>query len=376
MPQFKQCQSIPLPGGGPGTRRELQVRRWKGRGGAPSAYLQAGLHADEVPGLLVAHHLERLLDDLAQHDAILGDLTLVPFANPVGLDQFVYGYHAGRFELDSGINFNRGYPRLIEPLAERLVGRLGSDGAQNVLLIRHEVDAVLQAQESADPTRGCQRELFRMAIQHDLVLDLHCDFEAALHLYVNAADWPQAQDLAAALEARVVMIAEDSGGDAFDEACSNVFKTLAARFPHASIPSGCFASTVELRGERDVDDACAERDARNLLRFLAVRGVLEGDAALPEFSGLAVLLEAVDVLPAPASGVVVWKKPLGAEVEKGELLAEIVVPAGERVPVRARNAGVLFVRRGHRWVRQGHQIAKVGGRSPLPWRRAGALLVD
>ena len=115
--------------------------------------------------------------------------------------------------------------------------------------------------------------LLTLAHDADLVLDLHADNQAVVHLYIGTPLWPDAADLAAELGARAVLLAEISGGNPFDEACSGPWWALARRFPEAAIPPACLAATVELRSNNDVDDRLAEDDAQALMRFLMRRGV-------------------------------------------------------------------------------------------------------
>lgn len=373
----KQSTVLRLPGTAPGTAREVLVRRWRGGAGAPKAYIQAAIHADEVPALLVAHHLERALDGLARADRIVGEVILVPYANPIGLDQFVGATHLGRFDLDSGHNFNRGYPRVVDAVEAKVAKKLGDDADANVRAIRAALRAVVGTAGPQSENAALKWSLFRLACDADVVLDLHCDFEALVHLYIGAPSWPQGRDLAAALGARVVLLSDDSGGDAFDEACARVFWLLAQRFPERPIPPACFAATVELRGERDVDDETAEADAERIVGFLAARGIVDAPLKRPRAATLATRLEAVDVVNAPVGGVLVWRKSLGARVASGAVLGEIVVPGStRREALVARTAGLLFARRGHRFVRAGQMVAKVAGRHELPWRKTGALLFD
>ena len=56
-----QIQTIDLLSGSPGTRQSLQVLRFGIPGARPMVYIQSALHADEVPAILVAHHLAQLL---------------------------------------------------------------------------------------------------------------------------------------------------------------------------------------------------------------------------------------------------------------------------------------------------------------------------
>ena len=72
-----------------------------------------------------------------------------------------------------------------------------------------------------------------------------------------------------------------------------------------------------------------------------------------------------------------WAVPLGATVASGALLGHLVDPeTGIRNAFHARCDGLLFARRGHRWVRPGQWIAKIAGTQKLDWRRPGALLSD
>ena len=57
----------PLLSPAPGTQRELVSLHYgtdARSSGGQKAYIQASLHGDELPGMLVAHHLRGLLDAL------------------------------------------------------------------------------------------------------------------------------------------------------------------------------------------------------------------------------------------------------------------------------------------------------------------------
>src|ERR1700750_2673347 len=116
----------------PGARLELLSLHFGHEGADPKATLQAALHADEIPGLLVAHHLRERLRALEAAGRIAGEVVLVPVANPIGLGQRVLQQPLGRFELASGENFNRHYADLFDTVAARVEGRLGPDAATNV----------------------------------------------------------------------------------------------------------------------------------------------------------------------------------------------------------------------------------------------------
>ena len=76
-------------------------------GGGTKVYIQASLHAEELPGMLAAHHLRPLLEAAEAAGLLRGEVVLVPVANPMGLAQRLDHKPMGRFELDTSENFNR-----------------------------------------------------------------------------------------------------------------------------------------------------------------------------------------------------------------------------------------------------------------------------
>ncbi len=371
-----------------GTQRLLTLHRYGAPEARPKAYLQAALHADETPGLLVLHHLVRLLDAAAARDEITGQIVILPYANPIGLDQNVNGYHLGRQHLGGGGNFNRNWLDLSEPVAEAVAGQLGPDPEKNVAAIRAALRAAVSGRRETLPPDQLGAELIdhrlrlaQEAVDADLVLDLHCDLEALMHIFLIPAHWPEAQDIVAELGCQAALLAADSGGGSFDEAFSTPWIKLSGRFPENPIPPACLSATVELRGRGDVSDSLAETDAAALFRILQRRGFVAGDPGnLPERLCEATPLEAVDVLRAPAAGVLAYKVALGERVKEGDVVAEVIDPAADpesaRTEVTARTDGLVLSRHVQFYVTPGTSIAKIVGTKPLPHRSEGSLLED
>jgi predicted deacylase len=345
-----------------------------GSGSGKKVYIQAALHADEVPAMLVAHCLRRELERLDLEGRIHGEIILVPAANPIGLSQVVQGTPFGRFDLGTGVNFNRAFRHVADELKQALAGRLGEDASANVAAIRSEARAAIARWEPLDHTEVLKKTLLSMAIDADIVLDLHCDNEALLHMYAGTALAEKAAPLATLLGARALLLSDASGGDPFDEACSRLWWELAAHVgAETPIPPACTAITVELRGEMDVRYDYAEQDAQALLQYLAREGVLDIPlAALPEPLCEPTPLEGVEPLHAPQSGVLVFLKALGDEVGAGEAVADIVNPVtGETATVRASRGGLLFSSTAHRHLLRGMHVCKIAGAAPF---RSGSLL--
>jgi len=365
-----------LPSATPGSQHTLASLHYGTPGAGPKVYIQASLHADEVPGMLVAHHLRGRLAELEAQGCFTGEVVLVPAANPIGLAQRVLHGHQGRFDLASGENFNRQFTDLTEKVATRVEGRLGSDAAANVALVRVALGEAIAEMPGTTPLQALRRLLMGLAADADVVLDLHCDGQAVLHFYTTPATWPQAGELLArCLGAEAVLLAERSGGDPFDEACSMLWPDLARRLgPAHPLPPACLAATIELRGEADVTHPLARRDAEAIVLYLHARGVIHLPAApeLPPLRCEATPLAGSIPIDAPHGGVLVFHREPGEWVKRGDLIADLIDPIqGEVTPLTSPVDGHFFARDLRRFATAGMPIGKVAGRQAL---RQGSLL--
>ena len=244
-----------LPGDTEGVSYELTVFRFKGSSKkAPTAYIQAALHAGELPGVVAIHALMPKLRAAEAEGRILGDITIVPAANPVGRAQYHFGDVQGRFHLGTRTNFNRDFP----------------------LLDRPDKSALPPATHAATVDVRLKRLLVELSIGHDIVLDLHCDDEGVPYLYVPAQLWPAMQDCAAAMGVEAVILWEGGSGAAFEEAAIHPWLQLPRE--KAGLDRRV-VTTVEYRGLRDVESAYAKSDAEGIYRLLVTRGVIADEKA-------------------------------------------------------------------------------------------------
>jgi len=379
----KSIKILPLLSPSPGTTRELVVHRYGTAGNGPKAYLQAALHSDEYPPLLVMHHLVRLLDDAANRGDILGEIIAVPVANPIGLGQQLNGYHVGRYEFDAGGNFNRNWPDFSDGVAKAVAGRLGGDAVENVLIIREALIAEAANMQTRTEFDSLRKALISLSIDADMVFDLHCDLEAEMHLYASSRHGERVAELGRDMAATVVLLEHSPGGTPFDEANAGLWWKLRDKIEgDYPFPDACFAVTVEHRGRADVSDDFAAADARALFAHLQRQGVIAGDPGpLPEALCEPTPLEGCDVIHAPAAGIIAYHKKLGDHVEEGEVIADLIDlmaldPGQARSPIISRTSGRIFSMLIENLVRPGTVICKVAGVCPLEHRKDGDLLED
>lgn len=317
----------------------LRVAAWRlqGRDAGPHVYLQAGIHADEIAGMLVLHKLMPRLLQTQALGQLRGTVTLVPQANPLGIGQFRNGRLLGRFHEATQRNFNR-----------------------------HFIESAAQQGPSTTFVTW-QQAILGLAREAQIVLDLHTDAEALPYLYVNRCFWPAARDLAAALAAEAAILWEHDDAGAFETA-------IVTHWQQEQCIQGRLAATIELRGQSDVSDALANSDADGIYTFLCGRGVIDDSRKLPDWSGQAVPMAQMEAVLAPVSGVLVYECELGQQVAAGERIARIIAhpgdPASEQI-LRAPQAGRVVTRSRERLIAQGSVALKLSGsRQSANWRGA------
>jgi predicted deacylase len=356
-----------------GTSREVVSFHFGPADRGRKVYIQAALHADEAPGLLVAHHLKSRLTAIEAAGQLNAEVVLVPVANPVGLGQWIDHSHIGRFELRTAENFNRHYPDVVDEVATAIEGKLGNDEQHNAALIRRALVDAIRSRAATTELASLRQALFSLAADADVVLDLHCDSEALMHLYTGSPLWDRVAPLARYLGAHATLLETVSGDHPFDEACSRTWWLLRERFPAHSIPLGCVSVTVELRGGADVSSEFANADADGIVAYLTQQGFISGDAPpMPALIHDATPLAGADSVESPVSGVLDFRVPLGKSLQKGDEVAHVVDPiTGQVTVLRASTDGVLFARESRRFIHTGMRVCKIAGKVPF---RTGNLL--
>lgn len=345
-----------------GTARSLTVHRFGTPGAAPKIYLQAGLHAAEVPGMVIARHLLALLRTADDAGQIKGEVVVVPAANPIGLGTTVMGVHVGRHAVASGQNYNRNFPDLAKLVLARDPD-LGGDAAANTDTLRRAMIAALTDLRPKTELEDLRRQLMLLAADADYVYDLHAEEDALFAAVLAPFTLPFADELLG--DTAPVLTFWADYPPLFDTALSRPWAHLAAARPDAAIPQACKSVTLELRGSGHVDDAQARADAEALFATFLRLGAIAGTPAAAPAHPEPMRFEGVEFIRAAAPGIVVYHRDLGDTVRAGEVLAHIVLPdaagAEDRIPVTAATDGTFFARCHATVVQRDDVVAKVAG---------------
>jgi len=380
-----QKSSITLPSMTPGTQRSIPVLRFGKAGARPKVYMQAAIHANEMPGTMAMHHLMPLLAEADKKGLIQGEIILVPTVNPIGQAQLVGNSHAGRYNLLSYENFNRNWIDLSDAVAERVGKKLGADAEANVRTIRKAAQDSLKALKPLNELGTLRVEVQKLSCDADFVLDLHCDIYAALHLFgaKNDVATGTLSALAADLGVEATMYNDPyPKALTFSGVNSVLWARLAEQFPQANIPQACMSVTVEMRSQHDVSDALGQSDAQNLYRWLVRQGVVGGKAEpLKKLKAAPAPMSGMDVGYSTCTGFLVFHVKPGAKVKKGQAICDVIDPANPHGPkgrttFTSQTDGVLFSRRLDGYLSwPGQVMYRICGPKPLP-HRIGATGLD
>ncbi|WP_428239898.1 M14 family zinc carboxypeptidase [Gynuella sp.] len=354
-----------IPNSSIGTHRELIEYQFNTTQSAPVVFIQAGLHADEWPGILTIQHLVPLLEQLEADNKLIANFRILPYANPIGLDQHFYGYTLGRLNRENGQNFNRGFQLDLESLAETLKPQLSTDRNQNKQRIRAAILQQVSELPEVTELQCLHKLILSISLQADYVLDLHCDKKALGHIYSSDHLQDTGKQLASCLDFPVYILEDVLEQNAFDGVHVQPWIWLQKQFTEYDIPLACFSATVELRGKADVNDTLADMDSQNLIQFLINQELIAGSKQFRDVQLQISRLEQIDVVTNTTPGFINYTCQPGDAVQKGEKIAEIILidndKANQRIPVVAGTTGLLFGIHDLALVRKGEVVAMIAG---------------
>ncbi|WP_096738932.1 succinylglutamate desuccinylase/aspartoacylase family protein [Pseudoalteromonas atlantica] len=302
----------------------IPVYRLKGDGSGPSVYIQANMHGAEVQGNAV---IFQLLEQLKQLN-LKGDITLVPYANPIGCNQKSGEFTLGRFDPITGTNWNRMYHYNSDLVTQFAREHSQYDDAalksnfKKALL--DEIHAKLNGPAYLLNTgKRIALNLQKLAHQADIVLDLHTGPISSKHLYCPT----YASDSARYFNIEHVLLIPSDFDGAMDEAsfCPwwHLSDALSAQGRDFNVQVEAF--TVELGSQEKIDLAAAFDDANSILSYLNHKNVLVDAAYQPkQMTRYACHLDDYFAYYAPIGGMVEYVAPLGAHIKAGEPIAHIL----------------------------------------------------
>ncbi|NRD75420.1 succinylglutamate desuccinylase/aspartoacylase family protein [Shewanella sp. VB17] len=288
----------------------------------PSVYIQANVHGAEVQGNAVIYQLMKRLE---QYN-ICGDITLVPLANPLGINQKSGEFTLGRFDPITGVNWNREY--LAHDID--LVDWYQNNKTLNDTDLIHAYKKCLlescqsRLQSEWGITTGHQQAVMlqSMAHQADIVLDLHTGPKSCKHLYCPQYDVQAASYFSIPY---TLLIPNDFGG-AMDESIFCPWWQLSEHMKSTGremdVPVSAF--TLELGSQENIHLEDALADAMGILAYLSHRGVIAEKVEPVDMPRYACHLTDYKKYHSPLGGMVEYLAKVGEPLAAKEPLANIL----------------------------------------------------
>ncbi|ABV86063.1 succinylglutamate desuccinylase/aspartoacylase family protein [Shewanella pealeana] len=289
---------------------------------APSVFIQANVHGAEVQGNAVIFQLMKQLEKLD----VRGEVTLLPLANPLGINQKSGEFTLGRFDPITGVNWNREYldHKLDVASWYQEHGHLEDKAlikAYRLLLIE-SCQTHLNNEWGVTTGKRLAVTLQRLAHEADIVIDLHTGPKSCKHMYCPEYDVASASLFSIPFS---LVIPNDFGG-AMDEAAFCPWWQLAeyvqSQGRDFKVPVSAF--TLELASQERIDMEDALEDAKGILAYLSHRGVVSDKLEPAEMARYGCYLKDYKKFHAPTAGLVEYKAELGEPLKAGMVLANIL----------------------------------------------------
>ncbi len=370
-----------LSGDSPGRSTELNYFRIGPVDAVKKVYLQAAMHADEQPGILILHHLLQLLRAADAAGELNARFVVFPMVNPLGMGDIEFGQHQGRYNRATGVNHNRDWPALYDEVGAKLGEKLGPDATQNIETVRAALSEWVKSLPTVTALDQWRQCVIGEACNADYVFDVHCDDDSLVHIFTIPQLADNIQQLANWIGADATLLAEDSGGGSFDEVWPAIWLRLARDHADKPIPLPVVSCTLEYRGACDTFDELNRQDAQNLYGYFQAQGLIGGTAISRQGEAAAPTdLRATEYLRAPQAGLLAYCVELGDRVEKGDRIADLIELDGEgafvsRIPLLAGTSGQVISRKLNKYVWANANISKIVG-SEILESRSGNLLSD
>lgn len=303
-----------------GTKLSIPVFHFPGSDAdALKVYIQSGIHGAEVQGYLVALQLiETFLKDPPR-----GDVTIVPMANPYAMNVKGVEYTIGRFDPVTGENWNRNYIDFSSLAQEFLKENSKSSFAELMHLFKStmasHIDQLLEKGEHSYAQKIAW-QLQRLAVEANIVLDLHCDTISVPHVYSASYAIPSASRLGIPF---LIEIPHQFGG-ALDEAIFCPWVALTEQYNtiyNSDIRPPIEVFTVELGSQESIVSKDAAKQTKDILSYLSAKGVtrMSYNNQLPS-TIYSCKLEHFKTIYAPSGGIILNYPSLGTLMKKGDEL--------------------------------------------------------
>ncbi|MEK7654951.1 MAG: succinylglutamate desuccinylase/aspartoacylase family protein [Pseudomonadota bacterium] len=296
---------------------------WDG-GEGPSVFIQAGIHGQEYMGYGVA----LCLIEHFKNNPPTGKVTIVPKANPYGMNVKMGDTTYGRFDPTTGANWNRNYANWLKNPEAFTRAHQSKSWPQVKEALRIEAQKALTSTNPQSYQNKLAYQLQNLAVQHDILLDLHCDGISLPYIYCQ----DYALDYARQLKFDYHLTARRHFKESFDDASIYPFWTVFEQMGFPIDQLDMMAFTLELGSKEYFDLPTCQQFSDRIVQFLKApykktANNLHQDACDKS--------QFIDIY-SPQAGMLYDFAPLGKLVPAGEPLCLLLATHNEMCPLNKR----------------------------------------
>lgn len=296
----------------------------------PTVYVQSAVHAAEMQGSAVILKLIEKLKSLQ----LKAQFVLVPNCNPFGRTQRAGEYLQGRFDASTGNNWNRFYhysqddvkafamQLSTEQLLQIAQGEESEVIAEFKVYLNTKLSEKLNSDWGINTAQYLNTTLQTLAVEADLVLDLHTGPSSTRHIY--APEFLAESAKLFNIE-NIISIPPKFAG-ALDEASFAPWCTLAELLAERGIEFNhrVDAFTVELGSQENICLEQAEDDTKGILNYLQQAGYVDGFEPIQLNAITTTPLAQYRTLFSKYAGMVEYVAKAGDKVKEGQVLARVL----------------------------------------------------
>ncbi len=349
-----QQQLIDLQTLASGDVLQLQTYQFKGKTGNKKVYIQANLHGAEIVGNAVIYELIQFLSQLKPED-IAGEILLVPFCNPLGVNQRSLFFSTGRYNPYDGNNWNRIFWDYVDEKPDfdtfvsqniNLSKSVIQDNYRQQIISKFKQKIKQQTARGLSFSQHYRNQLHLLSLSADYVIDIHSSsIEAIDYLYC----FEQRQKSADYFLLDYAILMNKYDGYAFDEAFLNPWLVLEKKFAkqRRNIVFDLESWTLELGSGMRVNENSVTKGVKGIVNYLASKNVINQVVKLPTKTTTFIPKNTVKSYYASTGGIIRNRLGAGTKVKHGDILCQILSfgknnSQPEVIEIESINRGIIY----------------------------------
>jgi len=308
-----------------GETLSVKVIDIKGDNQGPSCYIQASMHGAEHQGNALIYHL---LDYTESHD-IQGSLRIIPQVNPLAINTKTGNYTQGRFNPNTGHNWNRLYSNYTDNKSSvKQFAKNNINSSDDLIRNNYKklLFKLLKKEQVSTSSYGKNQNKYHnlilqgLAANFDIVLDLHTAGKATRYLY--APEYLSSRCEYLNFDHNIII--KNIFNGSMDEAAFMPWVNLRTEFKKLDrdykIPFESY--TLELGSEEIISLEEGKKDSHKVLEYLYKKGIIRESGFLePLKKQYKCHTDDFRSYYAPNGGLYEYYAKPGELIKKGDILA-------------------------------------------------------